>query len=120
MNNDHHSTAQQSSTRTCTGITFAPAALWASAFVIAALVIVQAGRLPGNQAIAGTASERGSYSALTVNSGQGPETNPNELLFVIDSREQALLVYEIEDAKKKQIILRDGGSLENMFLRARQ
>lgn len=96
------------------------AALWASAFVIAALIIVQAGRLPGNAAHAEMATDRGSYTLLTCNSGRGGETDPDELLYVIDSREQVLLVYEIEDARKKQFILRDGGSLDTMFQRARQ
>ena len=42
------------------------AALWASAFVIAALAIVQAGQLPGNSAHAETTSEFGDYTLLTA------------------------------------------------------
>lgn len=102
-------------------ISGAAAALWASAFVIIALIIVQAGRLPGNhEAFAGTAADRGSYALLTASAGTGPEAAPNELLFVIDYRDQVLLAYEVEDAHKKGITLRDGGSLDNMFIRARQ
>ena len=42
-----------------------------------------------------------------------------QVLFVIDSREQVLMVYEIENAQQRRIVLRDGGSLENLFRRAR-
>ena len=101
-------------------ISGAAAALWSSAFVIAALIIVQAGHRPGNQAFAAVTGERGPYSLLTASAGTGPDSTPNELLYVIDSREQVLLVYEIEDAHKKGITLRDGGSLDNLFVRARQ
>ena len=96
------------------------AALWASAFVIGAMIIMQAGRLPGNAAHAEMATDRGSYTLLTCNSGKGGETDPDELLYIIDSREQVLLVYEVEDARKGQINVRDGGSLDALFQRARQ
>ena len=96
------------------------AVLWASAFVLAALVIVQAGRLPANPAHAATAAESGGYSLLTVNSGRGDDCDPEELLFVIDSRGEMLLVYEIEDARQRQIVLRSGGSLRNLFQNARR
>jgi hypothetical protein len=98
----------------------APAALWASAFVILALIIVQAGRLPGNPANANMVTDRGSYTVMSSSSGRGPDANPYELVYVIDSREQMLLVYEIEDARKKQIVLRDGYNLDTQFQRARQ
>ena len=95
------------------------AALWASAFVIGALIIVQAGRLPANPAFASTASDRGDFSLLTLDSGVGGDTQPYELLYVIDSRQQAIMVYQIEDARRKQILLRDGGSLDQIFRLAR-
>ncbi len=98
----------------------AAAALWASAFVIAAMIIVQAGRLPGNAAHAGMVADRGSYTLLTGSSGRGKDTNPNDVLYVIDSREQMLLVYEIEDPQKKQVVLREGYRLDDQFMRARQ
>ncbi|MCI0630359.1 MAG: hypothetical protein L0Y44_06855 [Phycisphaerales bacterium] len=97
----------------------AGAALWASAFVIAALILVQAGRLPENAAHADVVADRGSYTLLTCNSGRGGEVDPEDLLYVIDSREQVLLIYEVEDSRKNQIILRDGGSLDTLFTRAR-
>jgi len=95
------------------------AALWASAFVIAALIIVQAGRLPGNQAHAEMATGNGTYTLVTADAGTGGDERPDELLYVIDSRDQVLLVYEIEDARQKRVILRGGGSLQNLLHAAR-
>ncbi len=95
------------------------AALWASAFVIAAMVVVQAGKLPGNTAHAEMSSGQDGYTVLTTNSGRGGDADPDELLFVLDNVDEVLLVYEIEDARNKQIFLRDGGSLGNLFGSAR-
>jgi hypothetical protein len=105
-----------------TRINGSAAALWASAFVIAALIIVQAGRMPapGGSAHANMVADRGSYTLLTADSGQGGDDDPDEILCVIDSREQMLLVYEVEEVRKKNILLRDGYSLDQLFLRARQ
>jgi hypothetical protein len=94
-------------------------ALWASAFVIAALVIVQAGRHPGNTAYAEMESSVGDYSILTAKTGKGPETRPYEALFVIDNREQVLIVYDLDDAQRGNMIVRGGGSLVNLFRNAR-
>lgn len=96
------------------------AALWASAFVIMALIIMQAGKLPGNAAYAEMATGSGSYTLITTNSGRGGDADPDELLYVLDSRDQVLLVYEVEDARNNQIFLRDGGSLINLFNSARR
>jgi len=101
-------------------INTAAAVLWASAFLLAALVIVQAGRLPGNPAYAEMGLESGGYTLLTTDSGRGGDAAPNELLYIIDSREEVVLVYEIEDARQSQIILRDGGSLQNLFATGRR
>ena len=95
------------------------AALWASAFVIAALVVVQAGKLPGNVAHAEMAAAQDGYTLLTTNSGHGGDEDPNELLYVLDNVDEVLLVYEIEDSRTGQIFLRDGGSLVNLFGSAR-
>ena len=96
------------------------AVLWASAFVIIALIIVQAGRLPGNAAYAEMVADRGSYTLMTADSGRGGDEDPNEILYVIDSREQTLLVYEVEDARKRQVTFREGQPLDQLFQRARQ
>jgi hypothetical protein len=105
--------------RHLTRIDRAGGALWASAFVIAALIIVQAGRLQTNAAHAEMTSQMGGYTLMTTDSGLGGDMDPNQLLYVIDSRAQAVMVYEIEDARKKQIILRDGRSLDALFRVAR-
>ncbi len=98
----------------------AAAVLWASAFILTALVITQAGSLPGNPAYADMAVESGGFTLLTVDAGRGNDCDPEELLYVIDSRDEVLLVYEIEDTRQKQIVLRGGGSLSNLFINARQ
>ncbi len=102
------------------GINTSAVALWASAFVILALVIVTAGRLPANQANADTVADRGSYTLLTTSSGKGDAADPDAVLLVIDSREQILLVYECEDARRGGVVLRDGYSLNDLFVKARR
>ncbi len=98
-----------------TTINHSAAVLWASAFVIIAMIILQAGRMTGNTAYAEMATSSDVYSLLTTNSGTGGETDPNELLYVINKREGIMMVYEIEDARKRQVLLRDGGSLDALF-----
>ena len=88
--------------------------LWASAFVILALVIIQAGKLPANTAHAEMATKGSAYSLVTAPSGLGSNDDPYELLYVLDNRDQVLLVYQIEDAPSGQIFLRDGGSVVNL------
>jgi hypothetical protein len=88
--------------------------LWASAFVIAAMTIIQAGRLPGPAAHAGNAAAFNEYSLVTARSGIGPDEKPYELLYVIDSHAEVLLVYEIQNIQQG-LFLRDGGSLVNLF-----
>lgn len=95
------------------------AVLWASAFILAALVIIQAGRMPGNQAHAEMATGNETYTLLTADAGTGGDQRPDELLFVIDSRDQMLLVYRIEDASHKRVSLIAGGSLQGLFSTAR-
>ncbi len=96
------------------------ATLWASAFVIAALIIVQAGRLAGPTAYAEAVDNRGDYTLLTARSGRGPDEKPYEVLYVIDNRDQILMVYEIENVQRGEIIARDGGPLETLFTTARR
>jgi hypothetical protein len=98
----------------------AHAALWASAFVIGALVIAQAGRLPGSAALGETVDSHSDYTILTAKTGLGPETEPFESLFVIDNRDQVLLVYEVEDAQRRTMFLRARESLPNLFAAARR
>jgi len=101
-------------TRT-TRINRAAATLWASAFILVALIIVQAGRLPSNPAYGNTVGINGGYLLVTANSGRGGEADPDAVVFVVDVAAQALMVYEIENAQQKQILIRDGGPIESLF-----
>jgi hypothetical protein len=94
----------------------AAAVLWASAIIVAALIIIQAGKLPENAAHAQMVTGKSDYILLTTKSGRGD----NDVLYIMDGREQVLLVYEVEDARRGQIILRDGGRLDNLFRSARR
>lgn len=94
-------------------------ALWASAFVIAAMVIFQAGRLPGSAAYADSTAQMSDYVLATARTGKGSEAQPDESLWIIDNREEVLIVYEFEDAQRGTLVVRGGGSLHNLFLQAR-
>lgn len=94
------------------------AVLWASAFVIAALIIIKAGDLPANQAHARMAVSSGDFTLVTAHSGKGDDEDPDEVLYVLDSRSETLLVYEIGDVRQADAVrLVDGGSLRNLFIK---
>ena len=107
--------------KSTTSFNFSAAGLWGSAFVILALIVVQAGRFPGNAANASVQADRGSYTLLTASNGKGGQPGePDEILCVLDSREQMLLVYEIEDVRRGGMMLRDGYMLSDLFIKARR
>lgn len=91
------------------------AVLWASAMIIAALVIMQAGRLPINQAYASTTMTRGDYTLCTATTGLGNNFAPNMVVYVIDNQDQVLMVYDIESPQQNRLILRDGVNLVSLF-----
>ncbi len=92
------------------------AVLWASAFVIAALALVTAGRLPENPAYAGVATTGvGGFTMVTASSGYGPNDKPYEILYVVDNQSQMLYIYAVENATDRRITLRSGGFLPNLF-----
>jgi hypothetical protein len=94
----------------------APAILWASAFILAALVIVTAGRLPENAAYGLMATTGlGGYSLVTAPGGLGTPDRPFELLYVIDNQTQTFYVYAIENANDRRITLRHGARLPDLF-----
>lgn len=73
-------------------------ALWASAFVLAALVVTQAGRLgAGAQASADVASV-GEVTILTSDTG-----NREDVVFIMDARSDALLVYGVENRNRVEL-----------------
>jgi hypothetical protein len=65
----------------------ASSALWASAFVLVALIVVQAGRI--GEARADMVSTVGGLSILTADTGS------EESLFVLDSRKEEISVYRV-------------------------
>jgi hypothetical protein len=101
----------------------ASAVLWASAFIIAALVIMQAGRLAPNPAFAGMAtSTDAGFTLVTSSDGQGPPEAPYDLLYVIDNSDEVLYIYTIPNATSpagSQLKLLGGGHLPTLFKAAR-
>jgi hypothetical protein len=101
-------------------ISIPAAILWVSAFLLAALIIVQAGKLPQHSAYAAQSASAGSYTILAADRGTGGDVEPDEVIYVIDNRDQVLLVYDIENIADRRVILRDGGPLDTLFRNARR
>lgn len=96
------------------------ALLLVSAFLIAALAIFQAGRLPAHPAYADDAVAGGQgYTLLTVSSGFGKDTRPYEFCYVFDNHDEMLYIYEVPQASDKRIVLRYGTFLPGLFATAR-
>lgn len=72
------------------------AALWASAMVIAALVLTQAGRTPS--ATADMVSGAGGVQIMTT---AGPT---GELVYVLDGRDERLYVYEVVNQSSVELV----------------
>jgi len=66
----------------------ATASLWASAFVLSAFILTQAGRVSGNQALAEMAADSTEYALVTTKGGN------EELLYVLEKRAGRIFVYE--------------------------
>lgn len=103
------------------GVNYAAAALWASAFILGALTIVQAGRLPGSTAYAAANSGPDGSSVVTMDTGLGPDAKPYQALWVLDGRSEVLSIYYIENANagEKSLLLRNMVSLPDLFAQAR-
>ena len=99
------------------------AILWASAFVIAAMLIMQAGKLAPNPAYAGMAtSTDAGFTLVTSSDGQGPPDAPYDLLYVIDNSDEVLYIYTIPNATSSassRLELLGGGHLPTLFNAAR-
>lgn len=105
------------------------AVLWASACVLAAFVVIQAGRPSGSpvpadgSAMAALAAQPGlvdGFSIVSARSGRGDDADPTKIVWVIDSAAEVVMVYEIEDARRNTIIFREGSSLPRLFQSARR
>lgn len=90
------------------------AALWASAFVILALVIVQAGRLggAGEKAYAGDVAELATLRLLTASSGDN-----EEFLAILNHTDETISIYGIENGRSVELF--QVQSLPEMFTQAR-
>lgn len=84
---------------------FSPTAiLWASAFILVGLIVVQAGRLAGawiSTARADLVSSVADYTTLTLTS-----QSSEDVLVVLDGRSEQLYVYRIENQKRFEFLNR--------------
>ena len=87
------------------------AALWASAAVLAGLIVVQAGRLTGSDARADLVTGMAGLTALTV------ESTTEDILLVADNRSEQLMVYKV--VNQSSLDLFRTYSLSKMFTDAR-
>lgn len=92
------------------------AILWGTAFILAAGVLVTAGRLPEHPAYGNMATTgMGGFTLVTISSGFGPADRPYELLYVIDNQNEHFFIYSIENANDRRMTLRTGANLQNLF-----
>ena len=82
-------------------------ALWASAFVILAMIFVVAGRGGGNTARAEMVSSAGDFTVMTT---QGQN---EQILYVLDERSEQLLVYKV--VRKNEVQLFQSLNLTQTF-----
>lgn len=91
----------------------ASAALWASAFVILALILVEASRRGHhNAALAGDAASVDDLSVLTAASG-----TDEDVLCVLDQRNETLSVFGVEQGRSVQLL--QVQDLRQAFMQAR-
>lgn len=96
------------------------AALWASAIVVAALILVTAGRMPETPAHAAMATTgTGGFSMVAARSAFGESDAPIDNIYVVDNSSQTLYIYSVENAADRRILLRGGASLPALFRAAR-
>jgi hypothetical protein len=87
-------------------------ALWTLGMLLTGLILLRAGSLaPESPAYAEMVADSGAYTVLTTKSGT------EELLYVIDDREEQLLVYRVRGTRS--IELADRQDLRQMFTAAR-
>lgn len=94
--------------------------LWASGFVLAGLVALEAGRGPGDLAYAGDAViTRDGYSLVTARTAVGAAEKPIDFLYLIDGRDEMLYVYEVPGAPERRVVMRGGVHLPTLFAAGR-
>ncbi len=78
----------------------ATAALWASAFILIALILTQAAsRHPGNAALAGDAANVADLAVLTASAG-----TDEDVLCILDQRNETLSVFGVEQGRSVQLL----------------
>lgn len=92
-------------------VTRQPGWLWVSAGVLAALILVQGGGFFESTARAEMATTSGSYSIMTTDGGN------DEILVVVDSRQESLMVYRTMNNRSLKLLERE--ELSSLFARAR-
>lgn len=85
--------------------------LWVSAGVLAALTIVQGAGLFSQPAYAEMTASTSAYRMMTTDGGS------DELLVIIDDRNETLLVYRQENRQRLSLVDRE--DLAELFVRAR-
>jgi len=92
----------------------APAALWASAFVILAMIVTQAGRITGgaSTAEAGLVSTVNDYTVMTASGGDGQDN-----LILLDRRAERVFIYGANARDGVRLI--ESYDLKQMFRGAR-
>lgn len=88
-----------------------PGWLWVSAGILAALIVVQGAGLFESTAYAEMATTNASYSMMTTDGGN------DEILVVVDSRQESLLVYRTMNNTSLKLLDRE--DLSSLFSRAR-
>ncbi|MGP1347510.1 MAG: hypothetical protein ACTS3F_12710 [Phycisphaerales bacterium] len=89
----------ENSTRAVPG---AAAALWASAFILMALLIVQSGRLTGGGPVAPAHADINQIGDLEMITTQG--STGEDLVLILDKREELMFVYGIDSGRRIQLI----------------
>tara|TARA_R110002073_G_scaffold118918_1_gene258541 strand:+ start:427326 stop:427706 length:381 start_codon:yes stop_codon:yes gene_type:complete len=85
--------------------------LWVSAGILAGLIVAQGGGFFESTAQAEMATSSGSYSLMTTDGGN------DEILVVVDSRQESLMVYRTFN--KNEIRMLEREELSGLFSRAR-
>ena len=109
MNTDQE--MNQSQMKTSSRSTSQPGWLWVSAGVLIALILLQGGSFFDSKAYGEMATTSGSYSILTTDGGN------DEILVVVDSRHESLMVYRTVSGNQLKMVERE--ELSSLFLRAR-
>jgi hypothetical protein len=105
---NHDSTSADAPARTNPGA----AALWASAFVIAALVITQAGRLSSGNAAYADVATSDDLTVSTIFAGVD-----DDVVAVIDRQTERLYVYGVEQASRVELL--QSHDLKELFTQGR-